>query len=202
MQLNMATEQVSHLRATEKQSAIYRHDLRHHMNYLKACIDANKLAEASAYIEQIFEEIRQTQVEQYCSNESINLILASYASKAKQNNLSVDFDIKDVDFSGFQIIDLCSLLSNALENALEACKQMEKSDNRNIRLRIYEKNGKFCFHISNSYALLPVFQHGIPVASKEGHGMGTLSMIHVVEKYNGIYGFHAEDGKFTFRASM
>lgn len=202
MELSTAAEQLELLRSAQTQSAIYRHDLRHHMHYINTCIDTRKLSEASAYIAQIFEETDHIQVERYCCNESINLILAYYAAKAKEQNVTVNFEISTVDFTRFQIIDLCSLFSNALENALKACEQLDEQDKRYIKLRIYEKNKKLCLHISNSYVSPPVLEYGIPVTAEKEHGIGTISMIHVVEKYNGVYRFYAENENFIFQASM
>ncbi len=106
------------------------------------------------------------------------------------------------DFERFQITDLCSLLANALENAINACMQMNSPNEHFIRLRMYEKNNKLCLHISNSYSVEPAFEQGIPISQKEGHGIGVKSIIHVIEKYEGIYGFSIKNGAFTFQVSM
>lgn len=50
--------------------------------------------------------------------------------------------------------------------------------------------------IAISYLQEPVFENEIPISHEPNHGLGTKSMISVVEKYHGVYGFFAEDGKF------
>lgn len=202
MQLNTATEQMELLRREEKQSAIYRHDLRHHMNYLNLCITENKLEEATNYIKQIFEEMDNLKVIQYCTNESINLILTLYATKAKNKNIEISIESSATNFSRFQIIDLCSLLSNVLENAVNACEQIDDKSKRYIKFRMYEKNNKLCMYICNSFVTPPVFEHELPISTKKGHGIGVISIVHVVEKYNGIYEFLAENGEFKFQTLL
>ena len=106
------------------------------------------------------------------------------------------------DFSKFQITNLCSLFANAFENAIHACVQLPQPDDRYISLKLYEKNGKLCINMSNSYHTAPVFKNDVPVTSANGHGIGIQSMISVIEKYHGIYGFFAENGEFRFQASI
>lgn len=200
-QLNTANEQLEQLRMAEKQSAIHRHDLRHHMNYINSCIAENKLQEAMQYIQQTCDDIDNMVLHRYSDNEPINLILSSYVGKAKAKGIAADIQITAADFSRFHITDLCSLLSNALENAIHGCEQLEGKD-RLIRLRIYEKNNNLCIDIRNRYKEEPVFENNIPVSKQEGHGLGIKSMIQVIEKYDGIYGFTAKDGEFRFQLSM
>lgn len=202
MQLDAATAQIKQLRAAEEQSAIYRHDLRHHMNYLSTCISEDKLQEAAIYIKQTCEGIESTKVIQYSTNESINLILSSYTSKAKEIGIRTDIIVSASDFSRFLILDLCSLLSNALENAMEACKQMKAGQNPYIKLRMYEKSNKLCLDIRNSYDVEPIFEQGIPISHHNGHGIGVKSIIHVVEKHQGVYRFSVKEGIFTFQMSI
>jgi hypothetical protein len=193
--------EIEALRKSEKQTAIYRHDLRHHLNYLKACISENNLKDALSYIAETCEAIDNTKVVQYSENEPINLILSSYAAKAGEKKICSDITITATDFSKYAISDLCSLLANALENALHACEAITDSDKRFIKLRMYSKNNKLCIDIRNSYHTEPVFEQGLPVAKEPGHGFGTKSMAYVVEKYGGIYQFSAKDGVFIFQAT-
>lgn len=65
-----------------------------------------------------------------------------------------------------------------------------------------KKNNRICIQIANSYLQEPVFENEIPISHEPNHGLGTKSMISVVEKYHGVYGFFAEDGKFRFQASL
>lgn len=197
-----AGTEIEVLRKAERKSAIYRHDLRHHMNYLNSCIMENRLAEAVDYIKQTCSEIDNTMIIPYSDNEPVNLILASYAGKAKEKDIPITIEVTAADFSRFQITDLCSLLSNALENALHACEQAESSSGPFIHLRMFEKRNKLCLMLRNSYNKEPVFEQGIPVSHNEGHGIGVKSIAYVVEKYHGVYDFSAEDGIFTFQMTM
>ncbi len=118
----------------------------------------------------------------YCVNESVNLIVSSYANQAAVNHIPMQISITATEFSRFQITDLCSLFANALENALHACQQMNPQSQRYISLKVYEKNTQLCIQIKNSYEQPVVFADDIPISRSVNHGIGVQSMISVVEK--------------------
>ena len=94
-------------------------------------------------------------------------------------------------------------MSNALENAIHACEGIPDSEKRLIKLRLYSKNNKQCIDVSNSYQKEPVFdEEGLPVSAEEGHGFGTKSMAHIVEKHGGMFQFSVKDGEFIFQAMV
>lgn len=201
-QLNAACAQIEQLRISEQQSAIYRHDLRHHMRYLNACITENRLEEAEEYIRQTCADVDTISLKRYSVNEPINLILSYYAGKAKEKEIDIALNVTATNFSRFHSTDLCSLLANALENAIKASSQVEDLSLRYVKLRLFEKSNRLCMELRNGYTTEPVFEYKIPVSQKDGHGIGVKSMIHVVEKYEGVYGFTAKDDEFRFQMSM
>lgn len=194
--------EIEALRKSQEQAIIYRHDLRHHLNYLYACISERNVEEALSYIAKVCEDIDNTKVIRYSENESVNLILSSYAAKAAEKKIHSEINVSTVDFGKLAVPDLCRLLSNALENAVYACESIPDSNARYIKLHIYTKNKKLCIDIRNSYQTEPVIHQGYPVSKKQGHGFGTKSMAHVVEKYGGICRFLAKDGFFIFQATI
>lgn len=132
----------------------------------------------------------------------MNLILSSYADNAKASEIPITISVTATDFSRFQITVLCSLLSNALDNAIRACSQIPYTEGRYIHLKVYEKNELLCINLANSYETQPIFENNIPISQRSGHGYGVQSIISVVDKYQGIYGFFAENGEFRFQASL
>lgn len=201
-QLNAASEQIERLRISEQQSAIYRHDLRHHMRYLNTCIAESRLQEAEEYIQQTCTDVDAASLKRYSDNEAINLILSYYVGKANEKEIAIELHVTATDFSRFHSTDLCSLLSNALENAINASSQAEDSSLRYVKLRLFEKSTRLCMELRNGCATETVFEHSIPVSQKNGHGIGVKSILHVVEKYEGIYQFSRKEDAFILQVSM
>lgn len=199
---NQSQFEIEALRQSQKQAAIYRHDLRHHLNYINACISQSRLEDAAKHIENVSVEIDNSNIIQYSENEAINLIISAYTAKADERGIQSEIKISTTDFSRFSIPDLCSLLSNALENAIRANVKMVDDSRRYMKLRIYSKNNKLCIDLRNSYQTEIVFEQGLPVSKEEEHGIGTKSMVYIVEKYHGVYQFTVKDGVFIFQAAM
>ena len=87
----------------------------------------------------------------------------------------------------------CVLLSNALENAIHACREVQKEGKEaRIEVQIYEKQQQVFLQIKNSCAGAPIFENGVPVSKKKGHGIGTRSICAIVERYGGVYTFSLE----------
>ena len=202
-QLHDATQQLEQLRLAEKQAAIYRHDMRHHFNYLNTCISQNKLEDATQYIQQIFDVFDDSKIIPYSSNESLNLVFSSFQKEAAENQIQFTVDAPAKDFTRYALLDLCKLLYNGLENAIKACQLVEDTESRYIHIDLYEKNNKLCCEIKNSYAVEPHFnENGIPLSNRNNHGIGVKSMVYVVNKYHGIYKFSTENNVFLFQMCM
>ncbi|HEX3078067.1 MAG TPA: GHKL domain-containing protein [Lachnospiraceae bacterium] len=198
---NQSQFEIEALRKSQRQASIYRHDLRHHMNFLNSCIVNNKLEEALAYIAETCDEIDSSRTIQYSENESVNLILSSYAARAAEKRISFEITVTTDEFSKLSVSDLCSLLSNALENAIHATEKITERDQRFIKLRLYSKNNKLCIDIRNSFETEPLFVQDLPVSLEQHHGFGTKSMAHIVEKHGGVYQFSTANGIFIFQAT-
>ncbi len=139
MQIDTISIQIEDYKNSNKQGAIYRHDLRHHLQYLKACIVESQTDEALAYITKINRDVEAIQVTQYCENTSVNLILSAYATKAKNNNIDIEIDAVVSMACSLNFIDVCVILANGIENAINACNKLEIESNRKIRVKCSSK---------------------------------------------------------------
>ena len=200
-QFKLAKTEFASLRQLQQNAATYRHDMRHHFSLLQGLA-------AKEHIEEIKEYLRTAQSDMdaitpicFCENETVNLILSAFTTKAKQADIQLSIEAKLPDTLPFSDTELCSLLSNALENAIQAAEEIPDTKKRLIRLRVYSKNNKLCIDIRNSYQIEPSFQEGLPVSKEQGHGFGTKSIVHIVEKHGGVYQFSVKAGWFIFQAT-
>lgn len=174
------------------------------MQYLSSCIENERLKQAQDYIQAVYSEIEANKVVIFCENETVNLILSSFAGRAEHYNIPMDIKAAVPQVIPVSESDLCVLLSNALENALNSCRKLkEKGISGTIEVSAYAKNGKFFLQIINSCMEKNIsFMNGIPVTSKAGHGIGIRSICTIAERYRGIYDFSVKDGKFILRVSL
>lgn len=203
LQITQAVREIDTLRQSEEKTREYRHDLRHHLQYLSACIENNRLEHAKEYIQGICSEIETNKIIVFCENETANLIFSAFAGRAKEHGIEMNVKAQISKDNHISESDLCVLLSNSLENALHACQRLkEKGKNGKIEVSAFEKNKKLFLQIVNSCDSDVAFVHGIPVTNETGHGIGVRSICALVERYGGIYTFEVVNDKFIIRVSI
>jgi len=200
-QFRLAQTEFASLRQLQQNAASYRHDMRHHFALLQGLASKEHIEGIKEYLRTAQSDMDAITPTRFCENETVNLILSAFATKAKQAEIMLTVDAKLPDLLPFSDTELCSLLSNALENAIHACEQIPDRNKRIIRLRMYSKNNKLCIDLHNSYQAEPVFRQGLPVSKEQGHGFGTKSIAHIVEKHGGVFQFSVKDGWFIFQAT-
>lgn len=203
LQVTQATREIASLRESERRASTYRHDLRHHMQYLAGCIENGRTEQAQAYIREVCAEIESQKVRVFCENETVNLILSAFAGRAEESGVPLRVRAEVPHFIPVAETDLCVLLSNALENALHACQRLRQTGEPcDIELVVYEKSGKFFLQVTNTCPPSVTFEKGLPVTREPGHGIGVLSICSIAERYNGMYSFSEKDGRFVLRVSL
>ena len=203
LQVTQATREIASLRESERRASTYRHDLRHHMQYLAGCIENGRTEQAQAYIREVCAEIESQKVRVFCENETVNLILSSFAGRAEESGVPLRVRAEVPHFIPVAETDLCVLLSNALENALHACQRLRQAGQPcDIELVVYEKSGKFFLQVTNTCPPGVTFEKGLPVTREPGHGIGVRSICSIAERYNGMYSFSEKDGRFVLRVSL
>ncbi len=205
LQLSQAVREITQLRESQAQTIRYRHDLRHHLQYLSTCLENEQNERARGYISEICEEIEAQKVCRYCENEAANLIISAFAGRANKSGIDIEVGGTlpgDVSVSDN---DLCVLLSNSLENALNACLMLPRSgDPRviSVQFRLAENTGKIFLQITNPCSASVRFEDGVPISSQPGHGIGVQSICAIVERYGGCCTFLRENDMFILRLSL
>lgn len=203
LQIAQAVCEIETLRKSQQKTKEYRHDLRHHMQYLSSCIENGQYERAQGYIHEIYSEIERNRVEVFCENEAANLIFSAFAARAGESDISIRISAAIPQNIHISESDLCVLLSNALENALHACqRQQEKGISGLIEVSAYEKGGSLFLQFMNTFEGDINFQRGVPVTDHPGHGTGVRSICAIVERYGGIYSFLARGNQFILRVSF
>ncbi len=197
MQVTAAQSHIEALKESQGKAILYRHDMRHHLNLIDAYLTDNNTAATQEYIKAIDKSIESAVVEKYCSNYTVNLILSSYIARAMNAQITVETQIDLPEKNTVSDMDLCIIFANAIENAVNACKQIPGTSSRTLKIICKAKNDKLMIQIINNYEGTVLFVDDMPVSTEKNHGFGTKSIASVAQKYNGVYSFTAEKGIFT-----
>ncbi len=160
----------------------FRHDYKNHMICLQALLEGKEYADALEYVRDI---TRQDIIESnkfFSGNQIADAILSDKAELAKQSGCKIEFDgfISDE----IRATDLCIILSNALDNAIEACARFVTDDTKIITLKCDVKQGIQLIRISNPNEK-NVSATETSKEDKDNHGFGLYNIRHTVENHNG-----------------
>jgi len=203
IQLNQSVREISALRESQALARQYRHDLRHHLQFVSACIENDQEEQAQEYISGICQEIDAQKVKRYCENEAANLILSAFNARAEKDGIIMAVQGALPAFILLSDSDLCVLLSNALENALHACQHFAATGKTcTIDVQFYEREGKLFLQVTNPCGEKVRFENGVPVSDRPDHGVGVQSICAIVQKYSGVCTFLTRDEQFILRLSV
>ena len=119
-----AVDNMEIMRQSQEETRRQRHELRHHMLALEQMLSQDQRDRAVEYVRSLRESTAALPSSFYCDNLVINAIAGYYLNTAKAEGIQVDTDIKTGAVLPLKDEDLCVLLTNILENALEACRAM------------------------------------------------------------------------------
>jgi len=203
-QLQQAQIELDTMRQMQKGTAIYRHDMRHHLSLIGGFAADGDLKKINEYLATTEADIDALTPVRYCENETVNLILSNFEARAKKECVALHADIKLPEHISVNDTQLCSLLSNALENAISAAAQIEDEKLRKVFIRAVINGYKLIISTENAYVGKIEMEGELPKSrNKEaGHGFGIKSMVSIVERHGGLYSFEAEGGIFVLRLML
>ena len=200
LQYDSLNERLENMRRT-------RHDLRHYTALLSEIRDSGDLSQLDDLIQMYTEKNLLNQPLICCENETVNVILALYSETAHNNDISLSIKANIPKDIFIDKKDLSVLFGNILENAADACKEVEGE--RFIDLNATYTTTKsgtpsITLIVKNSYSTEPsVSESGIFHSTKHaGDGIGTGSVRSITEKYGGACTFTHEGGVFTVSAIL
>ena len=182
-----------------RESEIYAraHDYLNHLNVLLALAEHNNSVEEIKYIkEQIGASSEIVDIID-TGNAVINAVLNYKYREAKKKSIIMPLIIDDLSNLKISESDIVTILSNILDNAIEAT---EKCDNKKIVLQISKQDQKHLLYIDSSNTCLPDLfieeKHHTTKENKENHGYGISNIKYTVEKNNGECIIDQKDGIF------
>ena len=202
MRLEHAGREIETLRTVQEQTAIYRHDMRHHLGMIASLLATDRPEQAAAYIRQTTSEIEAIVPQRYCENNTVNLLLGFFQKKASEAGISLSIKATLPAQLRLDDTELCVILSNGFENALHAAAQLPENTGREIGIFIGINRNKLLIEIKNPYTGSVILQNGVPAAPDGEQHYGCRSILSMVQKSKGICSFRAEEGFFLLQVAI
>lgn len=196
--LKQSQTEMDALRRSEVQTAVYQHDMRHHLNMIDGLLAAGRTQQAEEYIKKVQADIETVTPRRFCENELVNLLCSSFAGKAEHMGVRLTVEAALPQVLSIPDTELCSVLSNGLENALRAVTPLPEGK-RWVSLYCGVRLGKLLLEIRNPCAERVVMRGGLPVSQREGHGYGCRSIQTIAQRRGGLCAFRMEEGAFLLQ---
>ncbi len=181
-----------------RQTRGWRHDYRNHIQVLKNYAQMGDLEAVKAYLDELAEDLNTVDMALKTGNKMTDVILNSKISLARSKEIQVRADAHvPVKLTTAQI-DLCIILGNLFDNAIEACLKLPSKE-RMIRVYMEMKNTQLYISFTNTTAQKKQKRENGRFASTKGggHGYGLVRVDTIIERYQGYIRRGSEDGAFT-----
>lgn len=186
----------------------YRHDMRHHLAVIEGLVKQKEYDKVIEYTSNLSGSFGRLESADYCKNPEVNAILSEYIGRAESAGCRITQSLALPETLPFGENDVCLVLANAVENAINACMKLpEEKRYINISAK-YEDGHRLLISVENPCDRPPRFdENGLPITDKSGrdseeHGIGLRSVKRIAEKYNGFLRCMPENGEFVFQAAL
>jgi len=190
-------QQMDLMRESEIEAARIRHDVRHHVLLIREYVQNMEFDQLLVYLTQYDEDVEKWKVQNISKNLAVNSILLAYAKKARRQNIQVSMDVRLGENLSIRDIDWIAILANMFENAIHGCIGSGQPQ-QEIDIYISQKRNKVMIQCQNTSSEEVVFHKGLPQSDKGG-GMGVISIMKAVSRYEGETDFSVQNGMFITR---
>ena len=176
----------------------WRHDYRNHIQTMKAYAATEDWEAIKRYLELLDEDLSTVDTVIKTGNPMTDAILNSKISLAKSKDIQVVADAHIPVKLNSSEIDLCCIIGNLFDNAIEASLKLPK-EQRLIRVYMDMKNTQLYISFTNFTADKKMKKEGNLFRSTKGagHGFGLIRIDTIIERLEGYISRNSEDGAFT-----
>ena len=185
----------------------WRHDYKNNLLAIRGFIDKEDYGGASSYIEKMTGTLSMDKVVIHTGNAALDAIVNSKLWLADSSGIHVNAQTllkENGEIRRLSISDLCSILGNLLDNAIEACNRMIQGKWKHITLEIFEKDDTLYIFIYNNYDddIIRDGDDFISSKRKNSIGIGIKYVDELVKRYDGYIRREYNNGVFLTQAML
>lgn len=198
MKLEMIEMGYLDLLKTQKEKAVFFHDVKNHMITVANLLEEGEEKVAQQYVQQIVGEFQKGENRVWANHSILDLILNEKRREAYAHQISMEIECDDMSALTLSSVDICTLCSNILDNAIEANLRQEERQ-RWMRFSCKRQKAMVIFSLDNPTDRELNLKDGIPEttkADKRKHGFGMYSIQKVLDRNGGHMDFYTEGNIF------
>lgn len=200
-QSNLITKHCDEVQNIYTQMRGWRHDYHNHIQTMKAHLALDRTKELGEYLNMLETDLGSVDHILKTGNVMIDAILNSKLSLARARQIKINAKASVPERLSVSEVDLCVLIGNLLDNAMEACRGDDSHDREEPFIRIYlgTLKGQLYIYVSNS-VYGEIRKTGKTYASTKGmpgHGFGLARIDKITDRYGGYVNRQNEEGVFA-----
>lgn len=176
------------------------HEYLNQMTCIRHLLKNEEYKELEQYVEEISGKLDEGHNLINTNHAIINAVINNKYQEAVKKKIVFVFKINDLSNLGIADDDIVIILSNLLNNAIEACEKCEGK--RVIKLKVVREENELVISVRNTYQQPVIFRKDEFITTKKinsmEHGIGIRNVIHAVEKNNGFYKIDYKNDEFYF----
>ena len=199
-------ESIEALSAAYAQQRKLTHDFQAHLETLSGML-AQKPVDACV-VQKYMDGLRAAQTSRILlvntHHAALDALLNQKALVAKNRKIDIQFSVNDLSAVKINMVDLTILISNTLDNAIEACEKLPESD-RQIFVKVLLEEDVLFYSVRNRSLPVRIEQNHLPETTKEHaslHGYGLQNVQTTLNQYHSLYAIHYQDGWFGFATDL
>lgn len=192
------SERLRLLEEASAQNSRAAHDRRHFNNVLLGLLQNGQTAEATTLLQTQNQAVPKVS-RSYCANPAVNAAVCHYAGIAQQAGITTEISLDIAADLDVDMPELSMVVANLMENAIHGCEKLAQDRKPYIRF-ICRSVGRLLLEIENPCADdATLDENGYPVTRREGHGIGSRSVVAFAKKNDAELLYRIENGVFRVR---
>ncbi|MDF2935446.1 MAG: ATP-binding protein [Paenibacillaceae bacterium] len=198
-QHDLMAKHIAEVNNMYRQMRGWRHDYHNHIQTMKAYLALDQVEEMQRYLGMLDADLADVDTLLKSGNVMADAILNSKLSLARVRKIAINAKAAVPEKLSIPEIDLCVIIGNLLDNAMEACMKQEREEDRFIRVYIAVLKGQLYISVTNSTEGAVLKQGKEYRTTKPGsaYGFGLMRMDRIVAKYDGYLNRQHEEGAFA-----
>lgn len=200
--LSMQQQRYENLRTAIEEARQARHDMRHQFNQISALAEAGDLENLKSYLAKTVSRIPNLDM-CFCENRAADSVVGYYCAMAKRDEIPFRARLDLPETLPVDEIDMCLVLSNLLENALEASLRTAPGRRQIELTACVHADRILLIEVKNAFDGEVNEKNGVFRSSKRReNGIGIQSVTHIAEKTGGTSTFTHQNGTFTAKVML
>lgn len=198
-------EQIRAIIEQDEKIRRFRHDMNAHFIAMKSYCEGKEDEKLKSYLENVVENSGLYKVKSYTGNSAVDAVIRHFEEEAEAKGIVMNFEgtlAKSMKISEF---DLCTILSNLMKNAIEACEKIQDKENRIIEVKIGTYDLNLYINVVNPVEKEVIVQNNELLTTKDdkrNHGLGSGNVKNTVKKLGGSVEYECKNGYFKVEILM